>query len=162
VRDSGGRWVACCVGAVGIGLVTLSALSSGQRMAIAGYVLGAIYLAVAAVGWRARATRPSRWAWTACLLTVVGFVVGVVAVTLLGGILDMDLWSTTSLSRAEAFTASLSFWAFCLSPAVAGAIFGVRAARGGSRSGLAAALVNGLIAAVVVALAIADLAALGV
>jgi len=154
------RFCAALVFVVGAGLIALAVSSSHSVLAPLAYPVGALYLVVAVLAWRVGTQRLAVWAWTAWLLTVVGFIAGILVAGLVGDLLDLDLWSAANLNGFQAVTASVVFWAFSLVPAVVGVLLGVRAARTTGRVGLAAAIVNGLTLTIIVALLISDLASL--
>ena len=145
---------------VGIGLIALAVSSSHSVLAPFAYPVGALYLVVAVLAWRAGSQHLAMWAWTAWLLTVVGFITGILMAGLVGDLLDLDLWSAANLTGFQAVTASVVFWAFSFVPAVVGVLLGVRAARTTGTIGLAAAIVNGLTLAIIVTLLVSDLTSL--
>jgi hypothetical protein len=148
--------------AVGAGLIALAVGSSQSPEAPLAYAVGAFYLVVAGLAWRTHTRDLAAWAWTAWLLTGVGFTAGILTAGLVGDLLDLDLWSPSDLTRSQAIGATVVFWVFSLIPAVAGVVLGVRAATTSGTIGLAAAIINGLTLAIVVALLISDLVSLSV
>ena len=148
---------------VGTGLIALAVGSSdGALAARLTYPVATLYLVVAVLVWRAGTEHLAAWAWTAWLLTVVGFITGILVAGLVGDLLDLDLWSAANLTRAQASAATVVFWVFSLVPAVVGVVLGVRVANTTGTIGVAAAIVNGLTLAIVVALLISDLVSLPV
>jgi len=146
---------------VGTGLIALAVGSSdGALAARLTYPVATLYLVVAVLVWRAGTEHLAAWAWTAWLLTVVGFITGILVAGLVGDLLDLDLWSAANLTRAQASAATVVFWVFSLVPAVVGVVLGVRVANTTGTIGVAAAIVNGLTLAIVVALMISDLVSL--
>jgi len=145
---------------VGTGLIALAVGASDGPMALLAYPVGAFYLVVAGLAWRAGAGHLAAWAWTAWLLTMAGFITGILVAGLVGELLNMDLWSAANLTRAQAVAATVVFWVFSLVPAVVGVLLGVRAANTAGTIGLAAAIVNGLTLTIVVVLLILDLVSL--
>ncbi len=102
-------------------------------------------------------SRWSRWAWVAVALTPVGVLLALVVSFVVAGLLDVDLFESSSLTFGENTLAYGPASLVSLIAPVAGLVFGIRAAREGSRSGLVAAVVAGLALVAVIAMSVSNL-----
>jgi len=73
-------------------VIALAVSSSDGVLAPLAYPVGALYLVVAVLAWRAGTQRLAVWAWTAWSLTMVGFIAGILAAGLVSDLFDLDLW----------------------------------------------------------------------
>jgi hypothetical protein len=145
---------------VGAGMIALAAGSPASASAPLAYPVGAFYLVIAGLAWRAGRQHLPAWAWTAWMLSVVGFITGILTAGLVGDLLDLDLWSAADLTGRQAIAATVVFWAFSLVPAIVGVLLGVRVARTAGTIGLAAAIANSVTLTISGVLLISDLASL--
>lgn len=97
---------------------------------------------------------PARSAWIAVVLAPVGLILGVIVAFGIAGALDVDLWEPGTMTDAEKALVYVPAAVVWLAAPAVGVVRGVQSWIGGSRSGMVAATVSGVLLLLMLGLSI--------